>query len=75
MPYVQCKTYKQRNECAKYTIYIYIYMNFVNENSIKKTLHPQKKKHIESKRNHSRTKNKQKEKKNKKKINIEQKLT
>jgi hypothetical protein len=50
-------------------------MNFVNENSIKKTLHPQKKKHIESKRNHSRTKNKQKEKKNKKKINIEQKLT
>jgi len=38
MPYVQCKTYKQRNECEKYTIKKNILI-FFNEKIIKKTLH------------------------------------
>jgi hypothetical protein len=43
MSYVQCKTYKQRNECAKLIIKQFEYFYLYNKNFIKKTLHPKKK--------------------------------
>jgi hypothetical protein len=43
MPYAQCKTYEQRNECAKYIIkFFWVILLLLGDNFIKKTLHPKK---------------------------------
>jgi hypothetical protein len=48
MPYAQCKTFEQRNECAKYIIkFFWVIVLFLGENFIKKDLTSRKQKHIE----------------------------
>jgi len=44
MPYAKCKTFEQKNECAKYIInFLKVNVPFLGENFIKKTLHPKNK--------------------------------